>query len=156
MNAKSVVIMGLGYVGLPLAYEAQMAGLKVTGFDTNHEVIRGLNSGASHIDDISYGQVQEMVESGFKATFDPSAIHDADVVVICVPTPLSVNGGPDLSHVESSAAAVSQHLRPGHLVILESTTYPGTTDEVLIPVLEKSGLKARVDLQVSNSRRNFV
>jgi len=143
--------MGLGYVGLPLAYEAQMAGLEVTGLDLNQEVIRGLNLAVSHVDDITDDQVRAMVESGFEVTSDPTVIDEADVVVICVPTPLSVNGGPDLSHVESSAAAISQHLRPGHLVILESTTYPGTTDEVLIPVLEKSGLKATVDFHVAFS-----
>jgi len=148
---KSVVIMGLGYVGLPLAYEAQMSGLEVTGFDIDDEVARGLNSGASHIDDVSDGQVREMVRGGFEATSNPTALHKADVVVICVPTPLSVNGGPDLSYVEDSVAVICRHLRSGHLVILESTTYPGTTEEVLIPGLEESGLKAGTDFHVAFS-----
>ena len=151
MKDKSVVIMGLGYVGLPLAYEAQMSGLEVTGFDIDDEVAQGLNAGASHIDDISDVQVREMVKGGFKATSDPTVIHEADVVVICVPTPLSVNGGPDLSHVEDSVGVICPQLRPGHLVVLESTTYPGTTEEVLIPGLEESGLKAGTDFHVAFS-----
>jgi len=151
VNDKSVVIMGLGYVGLPLAYEAQMAGLEVTGFDIDHEVVRRLKSGASHVDDISDGHIRDMVEAGFRATSDPTVIREADVVVICVPTPLSVSGGPDLSYVEDSVGLVSSSLRKGHLVILESTTYPGTTEELLVPGLEKSGLQVGVDFQVAFS-----
>ena len=151
MNDKSVVVVGLGYVGLPLACEAQTAGLQVAGFDLNDEVVRGLNSGASHIDDISDSQVREMVEAGFVATSDSTVIRTADIVVICVPTPLSVNGGPDLSYVVGSVGVISQNLRAGHLVILESTTYPGTTEEVLIPGLEESGLRAGIDFDVAFS-----
>jgi len=151
VNDKSVVVVGLGYVGLPLACEAQTAGLQVAGFDLNDEVVRGLNSGASHIDDISDSQVREMVEAGFVATSDSTVIRTADIVVICVPTPLSVNGGPDLSYVVGSVGVISQNLRAGHLVILESTTYPGTTEEVLIPGLEESGLRAGIDFDVAFS-----
>ena len=81
--------MGLGYVGLPLAYEATTSGLQVTGFDVDSEVVLGLNSGVSHVDDVSNSQVQEMIEAGFNATTDPKAIADSDVIVICVPTPLT-------------------------------------------------------------------
>ena len=151
MEDKSLVVIGLGYVGLPLAYEAQMSGLQVTGLDANADVVEGLNDGASHIDDISNHQVAEMRERGFAAATDPTVIKNAATVVICVPTPLAPSGGPDLTHVEQAAKVVAQHLLPGHLVILESTTYPGTTEEVLIPTLQESGLQAGVDFHVAFS-----
>jgi UDP-N-acetyl-D-glucosamine dehydrogenase len=135
-----LVVIGLGYVGLPLAREAVRAGLSVVGLDTSQTTVDLLGSGKSHVDDISDGDVEAMLKSGFRATTEPSAIKSADVVVICVPTPLSSDGGPDLSAVVSAAATISEHMRPGQLVVLESTTYPGTTEEVLVPLLEKSGL----------------
>jgi UDP-N-acetyl-D-glucosamine dehydrogenase len=135
-----LVVIGLGYVGLPLAREAVQAGLSVTGFDTSQTTVDLLTRAESHIDDISDHDVQEMLAAGFRPTTDPSAISSADVVVICVPTPLSPEGGPDLTAVTSAASTISGHLQVGQLVVLESTTYPGTTDEVLVPILEESGL----------------
>jgi len=138
---ESVVIVGLGYVGLPLAQAATLSGLKVTGLDLNQEIVSGLSSGKSHIDDLSDADIKEMLDRRFSATTDSSCLSQADVIVICVPTPLSADGGPDLGAVISATRSVSENLKSGCLVILESTTYPGTTEEVVIPILEKSGLK---------------
>ncbi len=151
MEDKSLVVIGLGYVGLPLAYEAQMSGLQVTGLDVNGEIVESLNKGWSHIDDISSEQVGEMRHAGFVAATDPAVIQNAATVVICVPTPLAPGGGPDLTHVEQAAKDVAQNLQPGHLVILESTTYPGTTEEVMIPALQTPGLQAGTDFYVAFS-----
>lgn len=142
---NSLVVIGLGYVGLPLAYEAVKSGFQVTGLDTSARIVEALISGTSHVDDISDGQVEEMLAAGFQATTDSAAIAGAQTIVICVPTPLSSSGGPDLAHVEQAGRAIASHLQRGQLVILESTTYPGTTEEVLIPILEESGLKAGAD-----------
>ncbi len=140
MTSKLVVV-GLGYVGLPLVAEAVRSGLPVTGFDITPAVVAGLNSGRSHIDDLSEAEIADLVARGFRATDDVTCIQDADVVVICVPTPLSAEGGPDLAAVEGACRSFGPHLRPGTLVVLESTTYPGTTAEVVRPMLEElSGL----------------
>jgi len=140
MTSKLVVV-GLGYVGLPLVAEAVRSGLPVTGFDLTPAVVAGLNSGRSHIDDLSDAEIADLVARGFRATDDVTCIQDADVVVICVPTPLSAEGGPDLAAVEGACRSIGPHLRPGTLVVLESTTYPGTTAEVVRPMLEElSGL----------------
>lgn len=147
MKADAIVI-GLGYVGLPLAQAASEVGLKVLGFDVNQGVVDGLNDGRSHIDDLSDSDVAEMVSAGFEATTDASRIADAKVAVICVPTPLSEDGLPDLGYVESAANAIAEHIQPGTLVILESTTYPGTTDEFIRPIVEKSGLVAGKDFHL--------
>ncbi|MFB9731612.1 NAD(P)-binding domain-containing protein, partial [Ornithinimicrobium kibberense] len=143
--AVDAVIIGLGYVGLPLAQEATRAGRKVLGFDINQGVVDALNSGRSHVDDLTDADIAAMVEGGFEATSDESRIGEAATAVICVPTPLSADGGPDLRAVESAVAAVARNLKPGMLVILESTTYPGTTDEVVRPALEAGGLVAGED-----------
>ena len=145
------VIIGLGYVGLPLAQEATRAGRRMLGFDINQGVVDSLNAGRSHVDDLSDADVAEMVEGGFEATTDESRIADARAAVICVPTPLSQDGGPDLSAVEAAVDAVARHLQPGMLVILESTTYPGTTDEVVRPRLEAGGLVAGTDFHLAFS-----
>src|SRR5215207_2219007 len=137
-----VAIIGLGYVGLPLAKEASSAGLSVLGFDISAPVVASLNDGRSHIDDLTDVDIAKMLEAGFRATTDPAEIGQADVAVICVPTPLSQDGGPDLSAVTSAVEIVARALHPGMLVVLESTTYPGTTDEVVRPALEASGLVA--------------
>jgi UDP-N-acetyl-D-glucosamine dehydrogenase len=146
-----LVIIGLGYVGLPLAAEATSAGLKVTGLDVNERVVRGLNSGASHVDDLSEEDVRSMLDRGFTASTDPSVLATARTIVICVPTPLSPEGGPDLGAVTSAAKSIAAHLSPGTLVILESTTYPGTTEEVVRPLLEESGLVAGADFHLAFS-----
>lgn len=146
-----LVIVGLGYVGLPLARESVLAGVSTVGLDVSQSVVDGLTGGHSHIDGISEDEVKQMAAKGFTASVDPSVIADADVVVVCVPTPLNEGGGPDMSFVVSAMSTVSEHLRPGQLVSLESTTYPGTTEEVVVPLLEKSGLKAEQEFFVGFS-----
>jgi UDP-N-acetyl-D-glucosamine dehydrogenase len=145
------VIIGLGYVGLPLAREASRSGLRVIGLDVNEEVVAGLDAGRSHIDDVTDDDVTEMQRRGFRASTDPKVIAQARAVVICVPTPLSDSGSPDLRAVISAVECVAVHLQPGTLVALESTTYPGTTDEVVRPILEASGLVAGVDFNLAFS-----
>ena len=146
------VILGLGYVGLPLAQEATRSGLLIVGLDSSDRVVSGLNAARSHVDDLSGEAVAEMLAAGFTATKDPAVVADAATVVICVPTPLSEDGGPDLSAVRGAGEAVARHLRPGTLVVLESTTYPGTTEEFLLPILEAgSGLRAGVDFNLAFS-----
>jgi len=151
VTQERLVVIGLGYVGLPLALEATRAGLQVTGLDISAETVAGLNAGRSHVDDISDAEVAEMRAQGFTATADEACLAEADVAVICVPTPLSVDGGPNLAAVEAAAHAVSRHLHPGQLVVLESTTYPGTTEEVLVPILERSGLRVGTDIHCAFS-----
>ncbi len=146
-----VVVVGLGYVGLPLAQEAVRAGVGVLGFDVDERVVAGLNAGTSHVDDLSDADVAEMVAAGFRATTDETEIGAADAAVICVPTPLSEDGGPDLTAVRGATAAIARQLRPGMLVVLESTTYPGTTDELVRPLLEESGLVAGRDFHLAFS-----
>ena len=133
--STSLVVVGLGYVGVPMAVRAGEAGLDVVGLDTNSAVVDGLNAGHSHIDDVSDVALGEALARGFRATTDPSCIADADVVVVCVPTPLSEEGGPDLRPVVSAAGVIGEHVTPGTLVVLESTTYPGTTEEVFAPLV---------------------
>ena len=137
--SETLVVVGLGYVGLPLAQAACTTNLKVVGFDLNQEIVNGLNNGTSHIDDLSDDDISVMLSRDFIATTDSSCITKADVVVVCVPTPLSDEGGPDLNAVIGASRAIAKHLRPGMMVVLESTTYPGTTDEVVRPILEESG-----------------
>ena len=148
---NDLVVIGLGYVGLPLALEASRAGLTVTGLDLNERTVELLNAGRSHIGDIEDREVAAIRASGFAATTDESVLARTDAVVVCVPTPLSESGGPDLAMVEAACAAVSRHLRPGTLVVLESTTYPGTTDDVVRPILESSGLVAGADFHLAFS-----
>ncbi|GHC76576.1 UDP-N-acetyl-D-glucosamine dehydrogenase [Nocardiopsis terrae] len=150
-SASDLVVLGLGYVGLPLAAEAVSAGLKVTGFDVSARVVDGLNNAVSHIDDLSSEDVNTMLDKGFSATTDPACLATARTIVICVPTPLSPEGGPDLGAVTSASKAVAAHMSPGTLVILESTTYPGTTEEVVRPLLEESGLVAGSDFRLAFS-----
>ncbi|MDI1466435.1 nucleotide sugar dehydrogenase, partial [Catellatospora sp. KI3] len=144
-------ILGLGYVGLPLAQEAVKAGLSVLGYDVNTKLVASLNEGRSHVDDLSDGDIAQMLAGGFRATTDESEIASARTAVICVPTPLSADGGPDLGAVDSATRAVARNLRPGMVVILESTTYPGTTDEYVRPILEEGGLVAGADFHLAFS-----
>ena len=149
--ARDLVVIGLGYVGLPLAQEATRSGLSVTGLDVSESVVSGLLDGRSHVDDLSDADIREMLEAGFTATTDPAAIAEADAVVICVPTPLTPEGGPDLGAVLGATQSIARHLRAGHLVVLESTTYPGTTDDEVRPVLESTGLVAGRDFHLAFS-----
>lgn len=147
-----LVVIGLGYVGLPLAHEAALSGLRVAGFDVTPAVVDGLNGGRSHVDDLSDQDVADMVARGFVATLDESILDRATTAVICVPTPLSPEGGPDLGAVNSATAAIGRHLKAGQLIVLESTTYPGTTTDVIRPALEEaSGLVAGTDFALAFS-----
>ena len=149
---KNVVVVGQGYVGLPMALRAAEKGLRVVGLDTNAGVVDQLNAGRSHIDDITDEELSAGLKAGYSASVDPSVISTADVVVVCVPTPLSPDGGPDLRPVEASARAIGAHIRPGTLCILESTTYPGTTEEVFAPlVVGPSGLEIGTDVFIAFS-----
>ncbi|HXI38683.1 MAG TPA: nucleotide sugar dehydrogenase [Bryobacteraceae bacterium] len=141
-----VGIVGLGYVGLPLAVEFAKAGFTVTGIDLSDSKIERINDGDSYIGDIPSPTLKPLVESGkLKATADFSAIRDLDTVNICVPTPLRKTKDPDMSYIVSACGEIAKFFHPGMLVILESTTYPGTTDEVVLPMLEQSGLKVGKD-----------
>ena len=146
-----LVVVGLGYVGLPLAQAASAAGLKVAGLDRNASVVDGLNSGRSHVDDLSDAEVGQMLAAGFLATTDPGILATAGAAVICVPTPLGEDGGPDLRAVLSATRDIATHLHAGMLVVLESTTHPGTTDDVVRPILEAGGLHAGVDFHLAFS-----
>ncbi|MER7081999.1 nucleotide sugar dehydrogenase [Saccharopolyspora kobensis] len=144
-----LVVVGLGYVGLPLVVWAAEAGLATAGLDISDAVVEGLNAGRSHVGDVSREAVAELLASGFRAGTDPAVIGTADTVVICVPTGLSDDGEPDLAAVRSAACAVAEHLRPGMLVVLESTSYPGTTEETVLPLLEeRSGLAVGSDFHL--------
>lgn len=149
--AVDLVVIGLGYVGLPLVREASRAGMSVVGLDIDPTVVDQLNAGHSRVDDITDADVAEMLQLGFRATTDEQVIADSTTTVVCVPTPLSGDGLPDLGPVRSAMGAVSRHLRSGMLVILESTTYPGTTDEEVRPILEESGLVAGEDFHLAYS-----
>jgi nucleotide sugar dehydrogenase len=147
-----VLVIGLGYVGLPLAREAARAGYHVTGYDTRPEITESLNAGHSHVDDLVDAEVAEMRTAGFRATHDEASLTSPDVIVICVPTPLSPADGPDLTAVRAATATAGKLLKPGALISLESTTYPGTTDEVVRPILEKaSGLTAGIGFSLAFS-----
>ena len=140
-----LAVIGLGYVGLPLACEATASGLRVLGIDTDPEVVESLASGSSHIDDLTDADVALALERGVKVTDDPSSLAECRAVAICVPTPLA-NNAPDLKKVTSAAETIAMTLGRDQLVVLESTSYPGTTEEVVLPILEKgSGLTAGTD-----------
>jgi nucleotide sugar dehydrogenase len=145
-----LVVVGLGYVGLPLARRACAAGLSVVGVDTDDGVVTGLMAGRSHVQDAPDADIGLMLRQGFTAATDCAAVSTSDTVVICVPTGL-VDNEPDLRAVMAAGRAVAARLRPGTLVILESTSYPGTTQEVLLPILESSGLVAGADFNLAYS-----
>jgi UDP-N-acetyl-D-glucosamine dehydrogenase len=139
-------VVGLGYVGLPLAVEFAKAGFPAVGFEVSQEKVDELMAGRSYIGDVTSEEIQELVADGrLRATTDFDELADVDIISICVPTPLSKTRDPDMSFVQTATDAIAQRLRKGQLVILESTTYPGTTDEVVRPTLEKGGLKAGED-----------
>lgn len=147
-----LVIVGLGYVGLPLAQEAVRSGLSVAGYDVSTKTVDGLTAGISHIDDLSDDDIAAMNAAGFTATTDPAVMASADNVVICVPTPLRDDNTPDLRAIESATADIANNLQAGTLVVLESTTYPGTTNDIVRPILESgSGLKAGTDFHLAFS-----
>ncbi|MGP4078981.1 nucleotide sugar dehydrogenase [Pseudalkalibacillus sp. R45] len=143
IESKEAVIgvVGLGYVGLPLAVEKAKAGFKVIGFDVQESRVQQVNDGINYIGDVVNEDLNEMVSNGLlQATTDYSKIKEVDAVAICVPTPLDIYQQPDTSYVQSSANDIAKYAHEGMLVVLESTTYPGTTEEIVRPALEKSGL----------------
>ncbi|PHX95730.1 MAG: UDP-N-acetyl-D-glucosamine dehydrogenase [Pedosphaera sp.] len=145
-------IIGLGYVGLPLSLQFARSGVDVTGLDVDERKISALTAGKSYIEHIPAAAIAEQVNAGrFRATADFSAIKKLDAVIICVPTPLNKNREPDISYIIKSGEAILPHVHKDLLVVLESTTYPGTTDEDLRAVLERSGLKAGVDFNLAFS-----
>jgi len=147
-----VGVVGVGYVGLPLAVEKAKVGFNVIGYDRNPIRVDQLRQGLNYIRDVNDRELAEAVESGkLSASTDFSSIGRCDCVVICVPTPLTPNKEPDISYIRRVAGEVAKHLRPGQLVSLESTTYPGTTEEVLLPILSHSGLKVGEDYFLSFS-----
>ena len=136
-------VIGLGYVGLPLALLFSEQKFKVTGFDVDPGKIRVLAQGGSYIIRIPENEVRAARDAGFAATADYSLTAQMDVVIICVPTPLNAHHEPDLSFITVTAESLTPYLRPGQLIVLESTTYPGTTEELLIPILEKNPLELK-------------
>ena len=139
-------VIGLGYVGLPLAVELARSGYRVLGFDISPEVVAGISAGRSHVEDVPGGLLAGFVREGLiSATTDFGRLGECDLISICVPTPLNKTKDPDLSYVAAASESVRATLRPGQVIILESTTYPGTTREVMLPILEETGLKVGSD-----------
>lgn len=138
-------------MGLPLAQGAVSAGMNVVGLELNPAVVQKLNAGMSHVDDLSNADLRTMVDAGYRASTDAAVIRDADVVVICVPTPLGEAGSPDLNAVTSATESIAANLSPGTLVVLESTTYPGTTEELCQPILERHGAQVDRDFYLAFS-----
>ena len=148
----TVGVVGLGYVGLPLAVEKAKAGFKTIGFDVQKEKVDLVNAGINYIGDVVDDELKKIVEEGMlKATTDFSFVKDVDFIAICVPTPLDAHQMPDISYVKSSAEEIAKYLTKGTMVVLESTTYPGTTEELLKPILETSGLKCGEDFYLGFS-----
>ncbi|MDH5523387.1 MAG: nucleotide sugar dehydrogenase [Desulfobulbaceae bacterium] len=148
----SLGVIGLGYVGLPLCLTFLRKGIKVLGFDLDPTKINKLNRGESYIKHIASDELtNHLAQNNFSATDNFSRLNEPDALLICVPTPLTSNREPDLRYIIATGEAIAQVLRPGQLVVLESTTYPGTTVEVLQPILERSGLKAGVDFALAFS-----
>ncbi|WP_095197950.1 nucleotide sugar dehydrogenase [Mesorhizobium carmichaelinearum] len=145
-RAAQVGVIGLGYVGLPLAVAVARAGFPVSGFDIEARKVESLNNGQSYIEAVTSTALAGQVASGrFRATADFAELAVCDVIIICVPTPLTKHREPDLSFVTNTAGTIAKHLRLGQLVVLESTTYPGTTDDVIKPILEATGLQSKTD-----------
>lgn len=154
INSKEAVIgvVGLGYVGLPLLMEFVEQGFKTIGFDVDGRKVEMLNAGKSYIKHIDENRVKSVRETNiFEATNDFGRIKDADCILICVPTPLTRHREPDMSFITGTAQTLAKHIRKGQFIVLESSTYPGTTEEVLKPILEESGLKGDSDFWVAFS-----
>src|SRR5438094_7457469 len=140
-------IIGLGYVGLPLAVEFARAGFRVLGYDVSERVVKAINDGRSHIQDVPATSVAALVKEGLlEATTDPSLLGEIDAISIAVPTPLAKTRDPDMSYVVSATDTVARTARPGQVIVLESTTYPGTTRELLQPAMEERGLVVGRDI----------
>jgi len=151
-RSASVGIIGLGYVGLPLVIEFHKAGFQVTGFDIDHRKVTALTSGKSYIKHIPSEKVKTLIADGrFQATTDFSQLKDVDCIIICVPTPLDEHREPDLSYVFNTTRTIAEFIQKGQLIVLESTTYPGTTDEDMREILEGTGLRAGKDFYLAYS-----
>lgn len=151
-RTAKVGVVGLGYVGLPFAVEKAKVGFYVTGIEQNPLRADQVNRGENYIGDVDSAELAELVQKGLiKAVVGFNTIAEMDVIVICVPTPLTKNLTPDLQYIESVTHEVAKHLRPGQVISLESTTYPGTTEEVMLPILESSGLKVEQDFFLAHS-----
>lgn len=147
-----IAIVGLGYVGLPLAVEFADKGFRVTGIEIDNDRLRHIKRGESYITDITSAQLKKILNSKrLCASAEFSALKEADVIIICVPTPLKRKYHPDISYIKQAVKAISENMKKGTLVVLESTTYPGTTEEVILPLLEQSGLKHAKDFYLSFS-----
>lgn len=147
-----IAVIGLGYVGFPLTVAFHRQGFSLIGFDTDSQKIETIRKGAPYITIKGQAVVEELVgNSRFHGTTDPSLLNQADVIIACVPTPLTKHWEPDMSYVEVTAQTIAKQLKPGQLVVLESTTYPGTTTELVKPLLEKSGLRAGEDFFLAYS-----
>lgn len=141
-HTATIGVIGLGYVGLPLAVEKGKVGFPVIGFDINPDRVAKVNSGHNYIGDVKDSELKELAEKRIlQGTTDFSRLAECDVVIICVPTPLTITRDPDISYMKSSAREIAKYLHPGQLITLESTTYPGTTEEVILPILASSGLR---------------
>ncbi len=148
----TIAIIGMGYVGLPLALCVAKIGFQVIGIDVNSERVSQLNAGQSYINDVSSKDLEPLVSEGkIKASTDLHLLQQADVIIICVPTPLTKNRDPDISYIRQAAESIAANMRPGQLITLESTTYPGTTEEVLLPILSQSGLQVGQDFFIAHS-----
>jgi UDP-N-acetyl-D-glucosamine dehydrogenase len=148
----TIGVLGLGYVGLPLVREFASASLKVVGFDIDEKRVRTLNSGRSIIKHIAHSQIKKMISDRlFRATTNMARLKNADAILVCVPTPLTENREPDMQFIVGSSETIVRYLRAGQLIIFESTTYPGTTRELVAPILERSGLKAGRDFHLAYS-----
>src|SRR2546426_5023536 len=151
-HAARISIIGQGYVGLPLAVEFARAGFPVTGLDTDPDRVAALASGRSHVPDVPSDELQVFLRAGrYRAVAEPAALAESDAVIICVPTPLRKSKDPDISYVVAAVKEAAAHFRPGQLIILESTTYPGTTEELLLPLFQASGGRIGEDLFVAFS-----
>lgn len=151
-KSSRIGIIGLGYVGLPLALAFSRAGFRVTGFDIQQKRVDLVNRGISYIGDIKGEALSAAIAVGLlQATTDQTRLKEMDAVCICVPTPLNKTKEPDLSYVRNECEELSKHLQPGQLIVLESTTYPGTTREVMLPILERSGMRGGVDFYLAYS-----
>jgi UDP-N-acetyl-D-glucosamine dehydrogenase len=151
-RSAAICVIGLGYVGLPLAVELARVGFHVTGLDTNASRVDALANGKSYIGDISDSDLQAALAEGhLVATIDYSVLSGADAMFICVPTPFTPARAPDLSFVLNAARGIARHLHKGQLIVLQSTTYPGTTEDEVLPILESSGLKAGADFHLAFS-----
>ncbi len=154
LKEKKIIVgvLGLGYVGLPLAGEFASAGLKVVGFDIDEQKVKTLNSGRSIIKNVPHKKVKQIVKAGrFQATSSMARLKTVDAVLVCVPTPLTRNREPDMQYIIGSTKTIAKYIQPGQLIVLESTTYPGTTREVMASILQSSGLKAGKDFHLAYS-----